>query len=88
MNSFLLSLCSVERQIIHNIMGATQLEAGGSKHYNLKVLSLNVTNVSEADHNFRETNSLISMDAPQVHELFGMINGAVVIFGCAVSILF
>lgn len=60
------SFINVERQIIHNIMGATQLEAGGSKHYNLKVLSLNVTNVSEADHNFRETNSLISMDAPQL----------------------
>ena len=88
MNSFPLSLCSVERQIIHNIVEATRLEAGGSKHYNLRVLSLNVVSVSEANHSSLETNSLIAMEAPQVHKLCGMLNGAVIIFGCAMSVLF
>ncbi|XP_036951581.1 adhesion G-protein coupled receptor G2 [Acanthopagrus latus] len=57
---------TVERQIIHNIVEATRLEAGGSKHYNLRVLSLNVVSVSEANHSSLETNSLIAMEAPQL----------------------
>ncbi|XP_022600221.1 adhesion G-protein coupled receptor G2-like [Seriola dumerili] len=58
---------NAERQIIHNIMGTSRLENGGSKKYNLRVLSLNVVNISDAELN--STEPKIQIDAPQLlHE--------------------
>lgn len=62
-------VCSVERQMIHNIMGASQLKRGGSTSYNLKTLSLNVVSISEAELSSTETNSMIKIEVPQVHKL-------------------
>ncbi|XP_031146569.1 adhesion G-protein coupled receptor G5-like [Sander lucioperca] len=53
---------SVERKMIHNIMGTSQIETGGSINYEMKGLSLNVLNFSEAEL----TNSEIKIEAPQL----------------------
>ncbi|XP_044060722.1 adhesion G-protein coupled receptor G5-like [Siniperca chuatsi] len=58
------SFINVERKIIRNTMGTSQLMAGGSINYSLKVLSLNVVNVSEA--NLTGTDSRIQIEAPQL----------------------
>lgn len=46
-------------------MGTSQIETGGSINYEMKGLSLNVLNFSEAEL----TNSEIKIEAPQVHAL-------------------
>ncbi|XP_071345435.1 adhesion G-protein coupled receptor G2 [Trachinotus anak] len=58
------SFIKVERQIIHSIMAASQLETRSSILYDLKVLSLNVVNFSDADLNSARTR--IQIDAPQL----------------------
>ncbi|KAK2853450.1 hypothetical protein Q5P01_006111 [Channa striata] len=55
---------SVERQIIHNIMGTSLIEPGGPKYHNLKLLSLNVFNISDGDLN--ATKAWIQTKAPQL----------------------
>ncbi|XP_037650610.1 adhesion G protein-coupled receptor G3 [Sebastes umbrosus] len=55
---------SAERQMIHNIMGTSKFESGGSVDHNLKFLSLNVVNISDADLNF--FNLRIQIAAPQL----------------------
>ncbi|XP_032376217.1 uncharacterized protein LOC116692218 [Etheostoma spectabile] len=53
---------NVERTMVHKIMGASQLEPGGSINYHLKDLSLSVLNFSEAQLNDYE----IKKEAPQL----------------------
>ncbi|XP_078104407.1 adhesion G protein-coupled receptor G3-like isoform X2 [Sander vitreus] len=53
---------SMERNLIHDIMGTSQIETEGSINYDLKGLSLNVLNFSEAEL----TNSEIKIEAPQL----------------------
>ncbi|KAF3686945.1 Adhesion G-protein coupled receptor G6 G-protein coupled receptor 126 [Channa argus] len=56
---------SVERQIIHNIMGSSLLEDGRSTNSSLKFLSLNVLNISEAYLDATGTKDWIHTEAPQ-----------------------
>ncbi|KAI3377619.1 hypothetical protein L3Q82_008775, partial [Scortum barcoo] len=60
------SFIDVERKIIHNIMATSPLEGGGSRNYNLNILSLNVVNISEADLSSTGTNPRIQVEVPQL----------------------
>ncbi|XP_034536495.1 adhesion G-protein coupled receptor G5 [Notolabrus celidotus] len=66
-NDYLMrNFIKVEKNIIHNIMENTQLEAGGNKTYNMEDLSLNVININEAILNLMGKNSTIQVEAPQL----------------------
>ncbi|KAG7236219.1 hypothetical protein INR49_001253, partial [Caranx melampygus] len=55
---------NVERQIIHSIMGTSNLENGRSQIHKMTMLSLDAVNISDAD--LSSTEHSIQLDAPQL----------------------
>ncbi|XP_059207536.1 adhesion G-protein coupled receptor G2-like [Centropristis striata] len=58
------SYISVEKHMIHNIMGKAPLETQSSITYKMKDLSLNVINITETD--LSSTDPIIKIEAPQL----------------------
>ncbi|XP_008277417.1 G-protein coupled receptor 64-like isoform X2 [Stegastes partitus] len=57
---------SVEKHIIHAIMNRTKVEAGSYVNFDMRALSLNVFNISEAVLNSAGADSSIHIEAPQL----------------------